>query len=265
MARPRKDADAPDARTRIIEAFWELIENNSIFELSVGEVTRAAQCNRGTFYYYFHDFDELVAIAIAQLLQDNELITDALWHFSSEGDLSAFDRRDVRCLLQRIVITMRAGAAEQVVQGIHTIIIDRVREIVHPDGEELKADSSFAVGFLVSGIMGFVMAVGFAREGGEEIDLEQPGGQRVRVPEGGRHADGGNGRASRGRRYIRAARTRLQGGRCLSRIACDESRRGERRLGFLLRGACRASRGESRDAVITCIHVSRVYRYSSSC
>ena len=60
-------------------------------------------------------------------------------------------------------------------QGIHTIIIDRVREIVHPDGEELKADSSFAVGFLVSGIMGFVMAVGFAREGGEEIDLEQPG------------------------------------------------------------------------------------------
>lgn len=159
MARPRKDADAPDARTRIIEAFWELIENNSIFELSVGEVTRAAQCNRGTFYYYFHDFDELVAIAIAQLLQDNELITDALWHFSSEGDLSAFDRRDVRCLLRRIVITMRAGAAEQVVQGIHTIIIDRVREIVHPDGEELKADSSFAVGFLVSGIMGFVMAV----------------------------------------------------------------------------------------------------------
>lgn len=55
------------------------------------------------------------------------------------------------------------------------------------------------------------------------------------------------------------------GYRCLSRIACDESRRGERRLGFLLRGACRASRGESRDAVITCIHVSRVYRYSSSC
>lgn len=85
MARPRKDADAPDARTRIIEAFWELTENNSIFELSVGEVTRAAQCNRGTFYYYFHDFDELVAIAIAQLLQDNELITDALWHFRARA------------------------------------------------------------------------------------------------------------------------------------------------------------------------------------
>ncbi len=132
MARPRKDANAPDAPTRIIEAFWELIENNSIFELSVGEVTRAAQCNRGTFYYYFHDFDELVAIAIAQLLQDNELITDVLWHFSSEGDLSAFDRRDVRCLLRRIVITMRAGAAEQVVQGIHTIIIDRVRRSSTP-------------------------------------------------------------------------------------------------------------------------------------
>ena len=85
MARPRKDADAPDARTRIIEAFWELIENNSIFELSVGEVTRAARCNRGTFYYYVHDFDELVAIAIAQLLQDNELITDALWHFRARA------------------------------------------------------------------------------------------------------------------------------------------------------------------------------------
>ena len=69
----------------------------------------------------------------------------------------------------------RARATFRRSTGIQTIIIDRVREIVHPDGEELKADSSFAVGFLVSGIMGFVMAVGFAREGGEEIDLEQLG------------------------------------------------------------------------------------------
>lgn len=175
MARPRKDADAPDARTRIIEAFWELIENNSIFELSVGEVTRAAQCNRGTFYYYFHDFDELVAIAIAQLLQDNELITDALWHFSSEGDLSAFDRRDVRCLLRRIVITMRAGAAEQAEQGHHTIIIDRRERDRPPRRRRAQGRFELCGGLLVSGIMGFVMAVGFAREGGEEIDLEQLG------------------------------------------------------------------------------------------
>lgn len=190
MARPRKDADAPDARTRIIEAFWELIENNSIFELSVGEVTRAAQCNRGTFYYYFHDFDELVAIAMTQLLQDNELITDALWHFSSEGDLSAFDRRDVRCLLRRIVITMRAGAAEQVVQGIHTIIIDRVREIVHPDGEELKAGFELCGGLSGLGHHGLCDG-GRLCPGGRRGDRPRAaGGQRVRVPEGGRHADG---------------------------------------------------------------------------
>lgn len=145
----------------------------------MAEVTRAAQCNRGTFYYYFHDFDELVAIAMTQLLQDNELITDALWHFSSEGDLSAFDRRDVRCLLRRIVITMRAGAAEQVVPG-HPYDHHRPRERDRPpDGEELKADSSFAVGFLVSGIMGFVMA-GRLCPGGRRGDRPRAaGGQRV--------------------------------------------------------------------------------------
>ena len=52
MARPRKDADAPDARTRIIEAFWELIENNSIFELSVGEVTRSIMMSSTETVFY---------------------------------------------------------------------------------------------------------------------------------------------------------------------------------------------------------------------
>ena len=100
MERPRKDADAPDARTRIIEAFWELIENNSIFELSVGEVTRAAQCNRGTFYYYFHDFDELVAIAMTQL--SSRTLLNASWPVSKSQEWSSLPSRGLSTTCQAI-------------------------------------------------------------------------------------------------------------------------------------------------------------------
>ena len=159
---------------------------------------------------------------------------------------------------------MRAGAAEQVVQGIHTIIIDRVREIVHPDGEELKADSSFAVGFLVSGIMGFVMAVGFAREGGEEIDLEQPGDSAcaylravaMQTVETVAQVEGVD--TSELLERVSKEADAYRASRATSPDVVKDAR-------VSLAGACRASRGESRDAVITCIHVSRVYRYSSSC
>jgi AcrR family transcriptional regulator len=55
MARPRKDSPEPPARERIIEAFWELIIDTPIKQITVKMLTEAARCNRSTFYRHFED------------------------------------------------------------------------------------------------------------------------------------------------------------------------------------------------------------------
>ena len=46
----------------MIEAFWQLLENNQLHEISVGMIVAKAGCNRGTFYYHFADKDELLSL-----------------------------------------------------------------------------------------------------------------------------------------------------------------------------------------------------------
>ena len=56
MARPKK-SNQPSVRDRMIEAFWQLLEDNQLHEISVGMIVAKAGCNRGTFYYHFADKD----------------------------------------------------------------------------------------------------------------------------------------------------------------------------------------------------------------
>ena len=63
MARPKK-SNQPSVRDRMIEAFWQLLEDNQLHEISVGMIVAKAGCNRGTFYYHFADKDELMLAAL---------------------------------------------------------------------------------------------------------------------------------------------------------------------------------------------------------
>jgi AcrR family transcriptional regulator len=60
MARPRKDSPEPPARERIIEAFWELIIDTPIEQITVKMLTEKSRCNRSTFYRHFEDIYDVV-------------------------------------------------------------------------------------------------------------------------------------------------------------------------------------------------------------
>lgn len=49
MARPRKD-QGDCAEQRIKDAFWALLEQNDLKDITVSMITSKANCNRGTFY-----------------------------------------------------------------------------------------------------------------------------------------------------------------------------------------------------------------------
>ena len=174
MARPRKDAVGPCARARLIEAFWGLLEQGSGAELSVGAVTRAAGCNRGTFYYHFKDIDELQHTAIDQLLLDDGALVDELWRAALTGDVAHLLEQGDGPRLHRLVVAMESGSAHLVDRTVRRGVLDRWRRAVCPDGGELAPDACFAIQFMVSGIMSLVVALGYSNEGmdpGHSIEL----------------------------------------------------------------------------------------------
>jgi len=175
VARPRKDSPELDARTRIIEAFWTLIEKNDFASLSVGQVVAEAGCNRGTFYYYFRDLDELASTAIDLLLQNDALIANALWCVSNEGDAAAFEGTEVRRMLHRVVVAIGAGCARSVNQTMYVNALACWRRLACLDGGDLEPDARFAIKFMLFGVMSYIVTVGMAEEGIDGFERDDPG------------------------------------------------------------------------------------------
>lgn len=51
-------------KTAIIEAFWQLLEDNPYSKITVKAIVERCQINRNTFYYHFHDIPDLLESTI---------------------------------------------------------------------------------------------------------------------------------------------------------------------------------------------------------
>lgn len=60
------------ARTRqtIIDAFWELAKESGLHKVTVSAITKKASLNRGTFYVYFSDMEDLLRQAESDIIHD---------------------------------------------------------------------------------------------------------------------------------------------------------------------------------------------------
>lgn len=58
MARPKLDGK-PDAVTRMMEAFWDCLEEKPFATITVKDIAQHANINRNTFYYHFEDMLDL--------------------------------------------------------------------------------------------------------------------------------------------------------------------------------------------------------------
>ncbi|MCD8074188.1 MAG: TetR/AcrR family transcriptional regulator [Lachnospiraceae bacterium] len=66
----KQSETAKKTRKCFLDAFWSLISEKPISKIAVNELTRRTSYNRGTFYEYFLDIDDLVANAEADLLEE---------------------------------------------------------------------------------------------------------------------------------------------------------------------------------------------------
>lgn len=64
MARPAYSMDQPTAKTRLKEAFWQLLSAYSYSQITVKRLCAAAQVNPNTFYYHYGSMDDLAMDAL---------------------------------------------------------------------------------------------------------------------------------------------------------------------------------------------------------
>lgn len=57
-------------KRRIIDAFWSLAIEKGVTKVNVSDITKRAGINRGTFYEYFLDVNDLIEFVETEILED---------------------------------------------------------------------------------------------------------------------------------------------------------------------------------------------------
>lgn len=167
MGRPKKDAGALDASQKLVEAFWRLLEERRLQDLTIGLICGEAQCNRGTFYYHYADIDALVSAAVErELMGDGALPNDIFNLVTGAGD-DLFARIVEGNRMKRLSLAMERGGMDRVERLIKKTILDMWRTVLCPDGSDLLPDARFVVEYAVGGILGVLSFTGArSAEGG---------------------------------------------------------------------------------------------------
>lgn len=156
MARPRKDAQDPCARQRLVDAFWLLLESRSLRDVTVGALVETAGCNRGTFYYYFADVDALVTYAVEELLGDGSLSL-AVFRGLVNGSPANLVREVAPERIARAALLMRSGELQTIEVALRRAVQGLWQSRLCEEGEELSPAACFAIQFMVGGMLGFII------------------------------------------------------------------------------------------------------------
>lgn len=156
MARPRKDQDSPQARQRLINAFWNLLETNRISDLTVGAISVKAGCNRGTFYYHFTDMNDLVFSAIESELLDNGNISNDIFNLVAGGDDELLERLIGNDRMSRLSLMMERGGFEMVESKVKSVLMSMWETILCPYGSSITLETRQIIEYASSGMLGLL-------------------------------------------------------------------------------------------------------------
>lgn len=164
MARPKKNDSKPEARERIVEAFWELLEDYELHEISIGMIVAKAGCNRGTFYYHFVDKDALVTAII-----DNELLGENLpqkiFNISTSSGNVSLSSIITSQRIRRRALFVRRGGGVLVERQTKTFILRMWEAALCADGSALSDEARCVIEYCSSGMLGLMTYMGSVNEG----------------------------------------------------------------------------------------------------
>lgn len=158
MARPRKTQSEPDAKERMSEAFWQLLEKYEIRDITVGMITAQANCNRGTFYYHHDDFDSFVANTIESELFGANILAEGIFHMATDETFNIFEELNPR-LARRINLVIERVGLEIIFSRIHEAATAFWAMVASAEEQQrLLPEAEVVIDYYVGGVLSVLAA-----------------------------------------------------------------------------------------------------------
>lgn len=171
MGRPRNDSGEPCAIERIVDAFWSLLEENTVKEITISMVAAKAGCNRGTFYYHFSDMDDLLTYCIeAEMVgkgDDSYAIT--LFSLLTKPSSELLIDLPRQQMVRKLCLLITQGGMEIVDTKMKALILKMWQDILCEEGCSLSFESRLIVEYSVSGMIALFLLVYRMVEDGDEL------------------------------------------------------------------------------------------------
>lgn len=160
MARPRKDQADP-AERRLKDAFWTLLEEHDLHDITVSMITKQAQCNRGTFYYHYESLAALLDVLIEEeLLEGRKLPHTLFWlmcqdNAPNQSD-AAYESELFSQHVRRFGLMMERAGQEYIDAKVKETITETWKSILCTEDESLSLDSRLIIEYAASGIISII-------------------------------------------------------------------------------------------------------------
>ncbi len=163
MARPRKIEGEPDARERMIDAFWILLEAKPSNKITVADVVGAAQVNRNTFYYHFESVNDYMNCAVSDYVDEISLLI--IGHVIQVVDLaympnipklpSAPVLSDTMppLAMKRVRMLVSTHSSTELIAIVKKHVYHRFIEVFELDEEKLDSFDKMSLRFVIAGII----------------------------------------------------------------------------------------------------------------
>lgn len=154
MARPRKDESNP-AEQRIKDAFWTLLEEKDLKDITVSMITHEARCNRGSFYYHFNSLDELIQTLAEEELVLRNGVPRALFYLICKKT-NPFEHQEFIIHVKRFALMMQRAGQEGIDTKVKSNVVAIWENMLSEYSKPLAFETRLVIEYSVSGLIGLI-------------------------------------------------------------------------------------------------------------
>lgn len=160
MARPSKDQADP-AERRLKDAFWVLLKEHDLHDITVSMITKQAQCNRGTFYYHYDSLAMLLDALIEEELLAKSKLPHTLFCLMCQDNTpnqsdALYENELFSQHVRRFGLMMDRAGQEYIDAKVKETITETWEGILCTKGESLSMDSRLLIEYSASGMIGII-------------------------------------------------------------------------------------------------------------
>lgn len=142
-------------KSRLVEAFWSLVAERALDEITVADIVDAAGCNRGSFYYHYGSKENFIETVVKEGFESADGLFGFISELISDDEPRALTDRE-RKSFGRMGLLMRQGGADIVEREAESRTVRLLSAALCLDAASLEPETIEIVEFTSKGLLGIL-------------------------------------------------------------------------------------------------------------